>query len=390
MSTIQFQFFVGTSVVFQRDASLTLHDQLQKLGKKRPLVLTDQGIMDAGIANVVTNQLDEHTYDYEVMHDIPANPPSKVVMKGAMLIQNQQFDSIVAVGGGSVMDAAKAISIMSANDGSINDYDAIIGNRTFEKQGPPLITIPTTSGTGSEVTQWAVITNEETGRKQAIGHPFMSPVIALVDPVLTLKLPKVLTAATGSDALTHAIEAYTSKNTMNNNSPLIDHIALEAIAMISRSLVRAVTNGEDLEAREEMMAGSLLAGIAFQNAGLGNTHALAHPLGGKFNVPHGIANANLLPVVMAYNVDACPERFETIANIFEPGAHKKASDAVVFVEQLIERIGIPSLSEYGMTERDYKEMAKDATTDVSSFTNPKETTEETFFELYLKASKLTV
>jgi alcohol dehydrogenase class IV len=388
MTEANFQFFVGTKIVFGKHASRQVGEELAGRGLKKTLVVTDKGIVGAGLLEGVLESLKRNGIAYEVFDEVPPNPPTATVVKGVELFRAHGCDSLVAVGGGSAMDACKAISMMTNNEGSATDYD--IGGKAFTKPGQPVITIPTTSGTGSEVTQWAVITDEKRHWKASVGSPFMSPVAALVDPALTLGLPPQITATTGVDALTHAIEAYTTKAALNGTSPATDALALEAIRLISANLRQAFAQGTNYEAREKTMLGSLIAGMAFPQVGLGNTHALAHPLGGYYDVPHGVANAILLPYVMKFNLNACPERFTNIAvamgeNIAGLSLMEAAEKAVAAVERLVKDTEIPKLNSYTIKDEDWQRMAEDAFKDSNCNSNPRKTKVNDLLGLYQQA-----
>ncbi|MES9791998.1 iron-containing alcohol dehydrogenase, partial [Priestia megaterium] len=346
------------------------------------------GIINAGLLGGVLESLEQYDINYVIFDEVPPNPPSATVVKGVEVFNYNSCDSLIAVGGGSAMDCCKAISMMVVNDGDINEYD--IGGKEFLKKGPDVITIPTTSGTGSEVTQWSVITNEQTHWKASIGSPYMAPAVALVDPSLTLGLPPSLTAATGIDALTHAIEAYTTKAALNGTSPVTDALSLQAIKLISQNLRQAYSQGENYEARKNVMLGSMIAGMAFPQVGLGNAHALAHPLGGYYDVPHGVANAILLPYVMEFNLVACPERFKDIAEAMGENTNglsimEAAQKAVQSVEELVKDTSIPTLNTFNIEEKDLERLAEDALKDNNCNSNPRKTNLNHLIEIYKQA-----
>lgn len=391
MAEFNFDFFVGTKIVFGKNASHQVGEELSSRGLTKPLIVTDRGIIGAGLLKHIEESLSDQGIEWGIFDEVPPNPPSATVVKGVEIFNANNCDSLIAVGGGSSMDACKAISMMVTNDGDINDYDSFIGTKTFENPGYPVITIPTTSGTGSETTIAAVITNEETNWKSSTVSPYMSPVAALVDPEITIGLPPHITAATGVDALTHAIEAYTSLGALNGGSPITDTLALKAINLISNNLRQAYSQGSNYQARENVMAGSMIAGMAFLNVGLGSTHALAHPLGGYYDVPHGVANAILLPYVMKFNLSACPERFADIAKAMGETVDglstlEAAEKAVKAVEQLVEDTDIPLLSSFKIKEEDWQRMAEDAFRDNNSKTNPRKSSVTDLLNIYLSAN----
>ncbi len=389
MAEVNFQFFVGTKIVFGKGVSNQVGEELSTRGFKKTLIVTDQGIVNAGLLKPIIQSLESAKVEFVVFDEVPPNPPIETVVKGVDIFQANACDSLVAIGGGSSMDACKAISMMTTNDGNVMDYD--IGGKTFENPGQPIVTIPTTSGTGSEVTQWSVITDEERNWKGSIGSPFMAPVATLVDPLLTLGLPPHITAATGVDALTHAIEAYTAKAALNGTSPVTDALALQAISLISNNLREAYAQGENYEAREKTMLGSMIAGMAFPQIGLGNAHALAHPLSGYYNVPHGVANAILLPYVVKFNLSACPERFVEIAkamgeNVEGLSLSAAAEKAVDAIESLVKDTDIPTLSSYNIKDEDWDKLANDAFKDNNCSSNPRKTSVEDLKNIYLEAN----
>ena len=259
--------------------------------------------------------------------------------EGRDLIVSEKLDGVIGIGGGSSIDASKAMSMLSVHEGSIVDYE--YGLKPITKRGPEIYIVPTAAGTGSEVTFWSVITDQKKHRKFDVGSPFMASAVSFVDPELTYSLPKHITAATGMDGLCHAIEAYTTKGA----SLLTDTLALKAIELISANLVDVYNNGTDKTARKKVMLGSTIAGLAFSNSGLGAVHGLTAPLGGHFNIPHGVANAILLPIVMDFNKEAVRERYENIAKAF--GLSDTSAEALInHVQTMNNLMNIPALSEF--------------------------------------------
>lgn len=289
---------------------------------------------------------------------------------------------MVAISGGSVIDCAKAIGVLVSHDGKrIKDFE---GKTAVKKQILPFIAIPTTAGTGSEVTFSAVITDTENNYKMTVRSPFMAAKVALLDPKLTVTVPPHITASTGMDALTHAIEAYTVKV----SEPVSDALALYAIELISNNLVNAVKNGEDIEARACMLVGSLLAGIAFSHSDVGSVHCMAEALGGVYDAPHGICNAVLLPYVMEYNVEFCIEKYARIAKAmgetFET-SREGAMKAVERIKKLATEVGLPSFKSLGVKEEDLEKLADMAAKNISTESNPREMTKEDYLTLFRRA-----
>lgn len=385
------QFFVGTKIVFGKNASKQIGEELVNLGSKHVLIVTDKGIVNAGLLEGIVESIKKQGVSYTIFDEVPPNPPREIVNKGIRLFKSEECDSLVAVGGGSSIDAAKAIGIMINNDGDIIEYDnSELGGKEFKNPGAPVITIPTTSGTGSEVTQWSVITDEKRNWKSSIGSPLMGAKVALVDPVLTLNLPPAITAATGVDALTHAVEAYTSKAAVAGYSPITDSLALSAIQLIAKNLRQAYVQGHNYEAREKMMIGSTMAGMAFPQIGLGTCHGMAHPLGGHYDVPHGVANAILLPYIMEFNLMCCPDRFADIAVAFGEDIEgltpmEAAEKAVTAVKRLVKDLEIPALKSYDIDPERFPRLAEDAVKEAATKDNPRKTTVEDAVHLYQKA-----
>src|SRR5512144_92735 len=281
-----------------------LTEEVRQFGAGKVLIVTDPGLIATPIPETVKALLKDH--DVEVFSEVESDPSIETINACAARVRKGRYDLIVAVGGGSPIDTAKCASVLATNEGSAEDY---LGIDKVQKAGIPKIVIPTTAGTGSEVTNVAVLSLKSAHTKKGIVTRYLFGDVAILDPELTLGLPPAITAATGMDALTHAIEAYVSRFAQ----PLTDHYALEAIRLIGRSLRTAVHNGADLAARERMLTGSMYAGLAFGSAATGMVHGLAMPLGGQFNVPHGIANAVLLPYVMRFNLVGALERYPDIA-----------------------------------------------------------------------------
>ncbi|NLY49677.1 MAG: iron-containing alcohol dehydrogenase, partial [Firmicutes bacterium] len=315
---------------------------------------------------------------------VEPNPSIETVESCYGLYQEPTPDLIIGLGGGSSMDVAKAVAVLATNGGHISDYEGYEKVRVDKR---PLVAIPTTAGTGSEVTASTVITDRKRQVKMAIISNKVKPEYALVDPELTLTIPPALTASTGMDALTHAIESYVSKEAI----PETQALALHAIRLIGRSIRKAVLYGDDARARDDMMMGSLLAGMAFAISKLGNVHAMAHPLGGIFDVPHGFANAIVLPYVMNFNALAAPELFTDIAqalggNIHGLSTREAALLAVDLVKELNHDIGIPAdLKGFGVNEDALDKLCEDAMISGNIKVNPRRTTVKDIRSLYLQA-----
>jgi alcohol dehydrogenase class IV len=375
-------------VLLQGPGSLALlGKEVKRLGRKKPLLVTD-GIMEkAGYAGQVKAILVEAGCEVAVYNGVDGEPGDKHVEAGLAEYKKNGCDFLVALGGGSPIDTAKAVGVLETNGGKITDY---MGADKVANPIPPLVCIATTSGTGSEVTKVTIITDTGKDVKMLIASPFVIPAVAVADPVLTLSVPPSVTAATGLDAFCHAIEAFVSKK----EQPLCDVLALNAVRLVSENLRKAWCDGDDLEARANMMLASTQAGIAFNNASVTLIHGMSRPIGAVFHVPHGISNAVLLPVWAEYTHIAKPEKFALVAEAMgEPvaglpvlEAARKAVDAIV---KLCRDVEIPPVRELikdkAEFEKHLEKMAHDAVVSGSPGNNPRFVTEARIVELYKKA-----
>lgn len=334
-------------------------EQAKKLNATKVMIVTDKIIRQTGLLSKVTEPLAAVGLEVDIIDDVVPEPPFENLEQMVIQLEGKGYDLLVGVGGGSALDITKVLSVMLTNKGDVRD---MVGIEKVENPGVSTILVPTTAGTGSEVTYNAIFTDTRDKVKKGIVSPYLLPKVAIVDAELTLTVPPAVTAATGMDALVHAVESYTAIRA----DELTDGIALQAIKLISRSLRKAVYNGKDLKAREDMAMGSLLAGISLGNAGVGAVHALAYPLGGKFKVPHGVANSLLLPFVMKYNAVADLEKFAEVAkamgeNVDGLSLREAANRAVQALAQLSEDVGIPaSLKDVGVTSSDIPALAEEA------------------------------
>ncbi len=337
------------------------------------LVVTDQGLIDAGILAAFFASLEQADIDYQLFSAVEANPSTDVLDAAVALLKQRGCTAVVGVGGGSSIDTAKGVAAMATNPGNMLDYE---GYDKLTQAPLPIFAIPTTSGTGSECTASTVFTNKRTLFKTVIVSPRLFPRLAILDPALTLKLPAAITAATGMDALTHAIESYVSRQA----NPISQAMALQAIRMIAGSLEKSCFVGTDMAAREQMLLGSFLAGVAFSQSRLGNVHAISHTFGGVFNIPHGIANAALLPYVIKFNLPACPERFRDIAialgaDVTGLSIDQAAARTVDAVVALNRAIGIPAtIRELGVDLEYLPQMVSDSMRSGNVLVNPRLTT----------------
>lgn len=369
------QFNMPTVNLFGQGIVNEVGVRLKGLGCKKALIVTDAGLHALGMSETVATIIRDAGVDVAIFPDAEPNPTDKNVEDGLAVFQAEGCDSLVSLGGGSSHDAAKAIGLVASNGGRIHDYEGV---DISTKPSTPLIAVNTTSGTASEMTKFTIITDLARKVKMAIVDKHITPVVSINDPVLTLKKPVALTAATGVDALTHAIEAFVSTNA----NPLTDACAIQAMKIIPKYLPRAVANGEDIEAREQMVYAQFLGGMAFNNASLGYVHAIAHQMGGFYNYPHGECNAILLPHVCRFNLLARKERFAEIAgylgvNTDGMSTYEAAESAITALEQFTKDLGIPSgFKEMGAKEEDIDTLAENAMKDVTSFTNPRKPTLE--------------
>jgi alcohol dehydrogenase len=354
-------------------------------GGSKPFLVIDPGVKTAGLLKPITAPLKKAKMDFEVYDKVDPEPGLKLADNGCKLAKKAGCDCVIGVGGGSAMDVAKAVSVLLTNGGKAEDY---LGIGKIPKPGVPKIMVPTTAGTGAEVTFTAVFINEKTKSKGGMNGAPLYPNAALLDPELTLSMPPHVTAATGIDAFTHAVEGYTSTKA----HPISDMYALEAIEMISRNLPRAYANGNDLKARSEMLMGSLLAGKALATAGVGLVHAMAYPLGGMFGIPHGLANAVLLPYVVEYNLIGNPGKYAAVAEVMGHDTsgmpvREAAGLAVDAIFNLNNDVGIPlSLAALDIPVEKVPEMADIALkVTVPVENNPRVPTREEVIQVYHNA-----
>lgn len=360
-----------------------LKEPIRKLGCKKALVVSDGFLKKNGTVEKVTAILDAVNMGYAVYTEAKPNPTIDNVNKGLELLQKENCDFIVSVGGGSPQDCGKAIAVLAANGGQITDYEGI--NKSARKS-LPIVAITTTAGTSAEVTINYVITDEKRHVKMIMVDSNTLAEITVNDPELMLEKPAALTAATGMDALTHAVEAVVAKGAMD----VTDATALYAIKQIFEYLPGAVKDGNDIEAREQMGYACFLNGIAFSNAGLGNVHAMAHQLGGLYDLPHGVCNAMLLPVVEEENAKHVPERFRLIAEAAGCDTKGKSDqqcvdDVIRKMKELSKEVNIPeSLKELGVDEPDFDLLAENAMKDACAGANPVFFDKEKLVELFKK------
>ena len=377
-----FTFTGASKIVFGNGAFEQLAEQIGDLGGKTPLIVLDRNLSVSGLKERVSNYFKNAGMGIVIFDRVEGEPPLELADEGAKAASTGKCDIVVGIGGGSTMDVAKAIAVITANKGKAKDY---LGLNNVPGPGLPTIMVPTTAGTGSEVTFTSVFIRKDLNKKEGMNSPYLYPDIALLDPELTLSIPSHVTATTGVDALCHAIESYTSITA----SPMSELVSLEAIGMISSSLRTCVHNGSDLEARGQMLLGSMYAGLGLANAGVTAVHSLSYPLGGMYGIPHGLANTLLLPAVMNFNLPAALEKFAVIAEVMgESTADLSLNDAagmaVAAVEDLIDDCCIfDSLETQNIEEKDFPKLAKAAMTVARPLANnPRKVTEEDAIEIY--------
>ena len=361
-----------------------LVDEIKKRKFKRALVVTDETLLKIGLTDKVTKLLDDNKINYDVFSEVKPNPTISNVKKGLKIARKYHSDFIIAVGGGSVIDAAKAIGIVLTNP-EFKDVKSLVGVADTKERCLPIIALPTTAGTAAEVTINYVITDEEAVVKLVCVDPNDIPVLSIVDTELMAGMPAATAAATGLDALTHAMECYITKGAWE----MSDMFALKAMGLIYRNIEAAVN--KDHDAMESMALAQYIAGMGFSNVGLGIVHSMAHQLGAVYDTPHGVANAILLPTVMRFNGEVCRDRFRDMGKEFglnmEGLSDKEAVACVVdAIRALAIRLNIPQhISEIGGKEEDIPTLAQKALEDPCTGGNPRETTYEDFVELYRKA-----
>ena len=364
-----------TTVVFGAGAIASLGDHIKRIGASRALVVCDPGVVKAGIAERVTKVLEAAGIPALVFDHVDPNPIEPNVVSGVAAFKAHKADVIVSVGGGSPLDVGKLVALKTTHDRPLADYDDATGGDKFITSNiPPIINVPTTAGTGSEVGRSGVVTLKATGRKTVIFSPHLMAKAAILDPELTVSMPPRVTAATGFDALTHCIEAYLSIG----DHPMADGIALAGIELCAKHLPRAVEAGADLVARGAMMKAAMMGAVAFQK-GLGVCHSLAHPLSSEKNMHHGLANALCLPAVCDFNNAAVPDRIERVRRAVDLNA-TSLSNAL---RALREKIGLPSgLSAEGVTKADIPKLSDKAMEDACKALNPRPVTRDDIAKLY--------
>jgi alcohol dehydrogenase class IV len=378
-------FLSPNRILFGIDAVKGLAAEVKQLGGGKVLVVTDPGVVGAGLVEAIKDPLDSEGISFSVFDKVEPEPAARVVEQCAQYLRDEKCDVIIGVGGGSSLDVAKGASIMGTNEGRVLDF---AGMDLVPKRGVPKILVPTTAGTGSEVTRVFVMTDEESDLKKAVYSIYALADVAIVDPMMTLSMPPKVTADTGIDALVHAIETYVAMTA----TPFSDILAIEAIALIAENVTKAFAKGENLEARYNMALAATISGLAFGSGGLGAVHALSNPLGILYHLPHGRTNAIMLPHIMAFNLIGNPAKFAQIAEAMGEEVEglsdmEAATFAVDAVKELLDQLKIPiQLRDYDIPQKDIPRLVEGAMKVSRLFAfNPRDLTQEDVEEIYRMA-----
>lgn len=379
-----YNFYMPSISYMGLNAIRKIEDEIKLRKFKKALIVTDKILVDIGLVKKLTDILDENKLEYIIFDEVKPNPTVINVNDGLKILKENSCDFVISFGGGSPHDAAKGIALLATNGGDVKDYEGV--DRSIHPQ-LPLIAINTTAGTASEMTRFCIITDEEAHIKMAIVDKHVTPLVAINDPELMMDMPKHLTAATGMDALTHAIEAYVSIIA----TPITDACAEKAIELIANNLREAVFNKDGKKSKDNMAYAEYLAGMAFNSASLGYVHAMAHQLGGFYDLPHGVCNAVLLPHVVRYNGEVSKNKLKKVALLLGGDSNiiseENATDLVIEeILKLSDDIGIPKgIRELGAKDGDLTTLAINTLKDACGFTNPKQATLEDIIEIYRSA-----
>jgi alcohol dehydrogenase len=379
-----FEFNITRSLLVERGGAAKLGERIAAMGHERVLIVTDPGLLKAGMLDPSLASLKANRVEVSIYSDVQADPPESVIKAAAVAVQESNAQCVIGFGGGSSLDVAKLAALIARTGQPLSEA---YGVNLAKGPGLPLVLIPTTAGTGSEVTPISIVTTGEAEKKGVVSS-FLIPSLALLDAELTRGLPSHITAATGIDAMVHAIEAYTSKRLKN---PISDCLAREALKLISGSLHKACRHGDDIRAREDMLLGACLAGMAFANAPVAAVHALAYPIGALFHVPHGLSNALVLPSVLRFNCSASEAMYAQLAEIIVPNKGQsdaaKAQALVDYASGLATDLGLPSrLRDVGISQVDIPRLATDAMKQTRLLVNnPRELTLEDATRIYAEA-----
>lgn len=377
----EFEFLSVSSLCVKKGGANALHNYIHKLGCQRPFILTDAGLMSAGVLAGSLASLTANEIVFQIFSDVVADPTESVVYEAVSQAIAFGADCVVGFGGGSSMDVAKLVALLAKSQRRLDD---IYGVNVATGSRLPLLLVPTTAGTGSEVTTISIVTTEG-DEKKGVVSPLLLPDISLLDATLTVGLPKNITAATGIDAMVHAIEAFTSRIRKN---PVSDCLAKQGLSLLAGSIHTACNDGKNIDARERMLLGACLAGIAFANSPVAAVHALAYPLGAIFHIPHGLANSLVLSAVLKFNVTHATPEYAEIYDVICPGGdgseHEKALKLIDYVTELPAALGLPTtLRAFSITHADLPRLAADAMKQQRLLmNNPREMTEASALEIY--------
>ena len=379
-----YQFVVPDRTIIGEDSLKQSLPAIKAIGKKA-LIVTGKVVTKAGIVNVLTDLLEQEGISYEIFNEITSEPTDYMIEQGVMVYKDKECDFIIGIGGGSPLDSAKAIGAMSVLEGKISDY---LG-KEIEGDFPSMVLIPTTAGTGSEATKFTIITDSKRDVKMLLKGDALLPRLAVIDPSLSMSAPKSVTSATGMDALTHAVESYTSRK----GNPITDIFALSAIKRIFTYLPIAYSNGEDKKAREELAIAAYEAGICINNASVTLIHGMSRPIGALFHVPHGVSNAMIIKEGLAFALDGCYDRFADIARTIGAAAYEETEETAAnaflrALEELCITVEIPTLREYGIDKEDFEKridkMAEDAMASGSPSNTIKDVKKDDLIQIYKK------
>jgi alcohol dehydrogenase len=377
-----FEFLLPTKIRYGAGSIQVLGEELKALNAKKIMVITDKGLSKSAVMEKLTSILKREAFCFIIYNEIEANPKDYNVEACAETARAENIDTLVAFGGGSPIDAAKAVAVLARQGGHVRDYQ---GKGKIKDDCLPLLTIPTTAGTGSEVTFSSVITDTKEKFKFTIKSTSIAAKTAIIDPELTLTVPPMITAATGIDALTHAIEGYTA----NCTEPIAEAVGLYAVEYIANNIVEAVKNGGNLVARDNMMMGSLLGGLSFSHADVASVHCMAEALGSIYDAPHGMCNSILLPYVMEYNLPDAAYKYARIARamgIEEKDDQKAAELGIAHIRKLSQEIGLPGMRSLNVNPDDFELLADMSVKNGSNGSNPREMTRESYIALFRKAN----
>ena len=376
-----FKFILPTKIRYGTGIIRVLGEELTNLNARKAMVITDEGLVKSGLTHQIENIIKKEKIEFIVYDEIEANPKDYNVEDCAQEAIKESVDIIVAFGGGSSIDAAKAVAVLARQGGKVRDYQ---GEGKIKDNCLPLIAIPTTAGTGSEITLSSVITDTKERFKFTIKDTAIAAKTAIVDPELTITVPPIITASTGIDALTHAIEGYTA----NCTEPIAEAAGIYAVEFISHNIVESVKNGNNIEARDKMMMGSLLAGLSFSHADVASVHCMAEALGSMYDAPHGMCNAILLPYVMEYNLPCVEYKYARIAKamgINMKNDYEAASCGIDYIKDISKKIGLPGIKSLNVKPDNFERLAEMSIKNSSNDSNPRKMTKEIYIQLFQKA-----